>query len=118
MTEKWGEIQGKLDLVWVTREFELSELELSGFNCIWTLQFMHNERLHSPFNALIVISKKRPLWSSHLGPFFIFSFDGGIIFGKVVFFLNTYSNYLKTAANSNDQFQHQDLDLLCLSITF
>ena len=34
MTEKWGEIQGKLDLVRVTGEFELSELELSGFNCI------------------------------------------------------------------------------------
>ena len=25
MTEKWGEIQGKLDLVRVSREFELSE---------------------------------------------------------------------------------------------
>ena len=69
-----------------------------------------NEPLQSPFNASIVISKKRPLWSCHLGLFFIFSFECG----KVVF-LNTYSNYLKTAANSNDQFQHQDLDLLCLS---
>ena len=28
MTEKWGEIQGKLDLVQVSREFELS-----GFYC-------------------------------------------------------------------------------------
>ena len=28
MTEKWGEIQGKLDIVRVSREFELS-----GFYC-------------------------------------------------------------------------------------
>ena len=27
--------------------------------------------------------------------FFIFSFECGIVFGKAVFFLNTYSNYLK-----------------------
>lgn len=36
-------------------------------NCLTT-----NEPLHSPFNALIVISKKRPLWSCHLGTFFYF----------------------------------------------
>ena len=34
MTEKWDEIQGKWDLVWVGTEFELSELELSRFFCI------------------------------------------------------------------------------------
>ena len=34
MTGKWGEIQGKLDLLWVSREFKLSEFELSGFYCI------------------------------------------------------------------------------------
>ena len=31
MTDKWGEIQGKLDLVWIIGEFNLSEFELSGF---------------------------------------------------------------------------------------
>ena len=72
MAEKWGEIQGKLELVPVIEEFKLFELDLSGFICIWTLQFMHNEPQHSPFNALIVISKKRPLWTCHLG-LFIFS---------------------------------------------
>ena len=30
MTGRWGEIQGKLDLVPVRREFELSEFELWG----------------------------------------------------------------------------------------
>ena len=49
MTEKWGEIQGKLDLIRVFQEFELSEFELSGFNCIWTLQFMHNDILWPHF---------------------------------------------------------------------
>ena len=34
MTEKWGKIQGKLDLVEVSGEFELSEFELSGLYCI------------------------------------------------------------------------------------
>ena len=34
MTEKWGEIQGKLDLVRVSGEFELSEFELLRFYCI------------------------------------------------------------------------------------
>ena len=34
MTEKWGKIQGKLDiLVRVSGEFELSEFELSRFYC-------------------------------------------------------------------------------------
>ena len=36
MTEKSGEIQGKLDLVQVSEEFKLSEFELSGF-CIYLL---------------------------------------------------------------------------------
>ena len=31
MTDKWGEIQGKLDLVRIMGEFNLSEFELSGF---------------------------------------------------------------------------------------
>ena len=31
MNEKWDEIQGKLDLVRVSGEFELSEFEISGF---------------------------------------------------------------------------------------
>ena len=31
MTGKWGEIKGKLDLVRVSGEFQLSEIELSGF---------------------------------------------------------------------------------------
>ena len=31
MNEKWDEIQGKLDLVRVRGEFELSELEISKF---------------------------------------------------------------------------------------
>ena len=34
MTEKWVEMQGKFDLIRVFQEFELSEFELSGFNCI------------------------------------------------------------------------------------
>ena len=33
MTGKWGEIQGKLDLVRVSGEFGLSEFELSGVYC-------------------------------------------------------------------------------------
>ena len=36
-TEKSGEIQGKLDLVQVSREFSLSEFELLGFYCIYLL---------------------------------------------------------------------------------
>ena len=35
MTDKWGEIQGKSDLVRVSGEFELSEFELSAFYCIY-----------------------------------------------------------------------------------
>ena len=31
MTDKWGEIQGKSDLVRVSGDFELSEFELSAF---------------------------------------------------------------------------------------
>ena len=31
MTEKWGKIHGKLDLIRVSGEFELFEFELSGF---------------------------------------------------------------------------------------
>ena len=34
MIEKWGQIQGKCDLVPVSREFDLSEFELPGFYCI------------------------------------------------------------------------------------
>ena len=41
-TEKWCEIQGKLDLVRISREFELSEFELSGSYCtgIYSLKTM------------------------------------------------------------------------------
>ena len=35
MTEKWGEIQRKLDLVRVSGKFELFEFELLGFSCIF-----------------------------------------------------------------------------------
>ena len=49
MTEKWSEIQGKLDLIRVFQEFELSEFELSGFNCIWTFEFIHNDILWPHF---------------------------------------------------------------------
>ena len=35
MTDKWGKIQGKSDLVRVSGEFELSEFELSAFYCIY-----------------------------------------------------------------------------------
>ena len=35
MTEKWGEIQEKWGLVWVSGEFELSKFELPGFFCIF-----------------------------------------------------------------------------------
>ena len=34
MTGNWGEIQGKLDLVRISGQFELSEFQLSGFYCI------------------------------------------------------------------------------------
>ena len=33
MTEKWCEIQGKLDVNRVSGKFELSEFELPGFYC-------------------------------------------------------------------------------------
>ena len=33
MTRKWGEIEGKLDLLRVSEELELSEFELSGVYC-------------------------------------------------------------------------------------
>ena len=35
MTGKWGEIKGKLDLVRVSGEFQLSEIELSGFYSVY-----------------------------------------------------------------------------------
>ena len=38
MTEKWGQIQGKWDLVQVSGEFELSEFELPGLYCTRKLQ--------------------------------------------------------------------------------
>ena len=37
LTEKSGEIQGKLDLVQVRGEFKLSEFDLLGFHCIYLL---------------------------------------------------------------------------------
>ena len=38
MTEKWCEIQGKLDLAQVSGVFKLSKLELLKFYCIWKKQ--------------------------------------------------------------------------------
>ena len=40
MTGKWGEIKGKLDLLWVSGKFELSEFELSGFYSSHTISQM------------------------------------------------------------------------------
>ena len=34
MTGNWGEIQGKLDLIRISGQFELSEFKLSGFYSI------------------------------------------------------------------------------------
>ena len=36
MTETWGEIQGKWNIVRVSGEFALSEFEVSGFCCIYS----------------------------------------------------------------------------------
>ena len=49
MTGKWGEIQGKLDLVRVSGEFELSEFELSGVYC--TLKPFRDHTLTSFSNS-------------------------------------------------------------------
>ena len=40
MNEKWDEIQGKLDLVRVSREFEISEFEISGFYLFYFIYFI------------------------------------------------------------------------------
>ena len=40
MNEKWDEIQGKLDLVRVRREFEISEFEISGFYLFYFIYFI------------------------------------------------------------------------------
>ena len=77
-----------------------------------------NEPLRSAISALIVISKKRPLWTCHLGSFLFAPLSVASFLGRLFFFLNTYRNYLKAAVNFNDQLQHQDLHLLCLPITF
>ena len=43
MTEKWCEIQGKLDLAQVSGVFKLSKLELLKFYCIWKKQKKKND---------------------------------------------------------------------------
>ena len=40
MNEKLDEIQGKLDLVRVSREFEISEFEISGFYLFYFIYFI------------------------------------------------------------------------------
>ena len=40
MNEKWNEIQGKLDLVRVSGEFEISEFEISGFYLFYFIYFI------------------------------------------------------------------------------
>ena len=40
MNEKWDEIQGKLDLVRVSREFGISEFEISGFYLFYFIYFI------------------------------------------------------------------------------
>ena len=42
MNEKWDEIQGKLDLVRVSGEFEISEFDISGFYLFYLFYLPHN----------------------------------------------------------------------------
>jgi len=64
MTEKWGEIQGKLDLVRVSGEFVLSEFKLSGFYC--SVQVPHprtTTKLHFPVKyRFLSIDYFKTLW--------------------------------------------------------
>ena len=49
MTDKWGEIQGKSDLVRVSGDFELSEFELSAFYCQCTVYTFMLSVIHTVF---------------------------------------------------------------------
>ena len=64
MTEKWGEIQGKLDSVRVSREFVLPEFKLSGFCC--SVQMPHprtTTKLHFPVKyQFLSIDYFKTLW--------------------------------------------------------
>jgi len=50
MTEKWGEIQGKLDLVRVSWEFESSEFALLRFYCIGISTMLSTSFCSNPFH--------------------------------------------------------------------
>ena len=47
MTDKWGEIQGKSDLVRVSGEFELSEFELSALYYQCTVYTFMSSVIHT-----------------------------------------------------------------------
>ena len=49
MTDKWGEIQGKSDLVRVSGDFELSEFELPGFYYQCTVYVFMSSVIHTAF---------------------------------------------------------------------
>ena len=57
MTDKWGEIQGKSDLVRVSGDFELSEFELSAFYYQCKVYTFMSSVIHTAFSRL--------LWASH-----------------------------------------------------
>ena len=50
MTRMWGEIQGKLDLVQVSGEFEFSEFELLRFYCIGISTMLSTSFCSNPFH--------------------------------------------------------------------
>ena len=50
MTRMWGEIQGKLDLVQVSGEFEFSEFELLRFYCIDISTMLSTSFCSNPFH--------------------------------------------------------------------
>ena len=77
-------------------------------------QFLNYWAPTEPLKCFDCHKEKRPLWTCHLWSFLFAPLSVASFLGRLFFFLSTYSNYLTTAANSNDQFQHQGLDLLCL----
>ena len=63
MTEKWGEIRGKLDLVRVSREFVLSEFKLLGFYCMQMPHPRTTTKLHFPVKyRFLSIDYFKTLW--------------------------------------------------------
>ena len=63
MTEKWSEIQGKLDSVRVSREFVLSEFKLSGFYCSVQMPHPRTTKLHFPVKyQFLSIDYFKTLW--------------------------------------------------------